>query len=265
VTTTLGVVPAILSMPAEVHKPPILLWHGFGPPASEQALRKAFPLDDVPAIKIYLGLPLFGERAPGGGTDELVRRQSADMGLLIFKPIVVGAVAELPGVIRQLRSRGCLRPGDKVGLFGFSAGGAVALLALAEHSIPVGPAVLVNPSTGLSASINAFEHATGHKYTWSPESRALAARADAARHAAEIAYARPPPALLLLDGRKDDLIARQSVEELLKALTPHYAQAGMAGRLQHQVIEGLSHNIADTPNAELQQQVAAWFNRYLGS
>src|SRR5262245_57576341 len=35
--TTLGGVPAILRIPAQVTKPPIILWHGFGPPASEAA------------------------------------------------------------------------------------------------------------------------------------------------------------------------------------------------------------------------------------
>ncbi len=43
---------------------PIVLWHGFGPPASEQALMEALPLDEVPAVKVYLGLPMFGSRAP---------------------------------------------------------------------------------------------------------------------------------------------------------------------------------------------------------
>src|SRR5262249_32918078 len=71
VSTEPAGVPAILRIPARTQKPPIVLWHGFGPPASEQALLQALPLDDVPAAKVYLGLPLFGKRAPAGGVDEL--------------------------------------------------------------------------------------------------------------------------------------------------------------------------------------------------
>ena len=35
VQTTLAGVPAILRMPKLIRKPPIVLWHGLGPPASE--------------------------------------------------------------------------------------------------------------------------------------------------------------------------------------------------------------------------------------
>src|SRR5262245_51678238 len=67
VETRLAAVPVLMRAPAKVTQPPILLWHGFGPPASERALMEALPLDDVPAIKIYLGLPQFGAReAPDG-------------------------------------------------------------------------------------------------------------------------------------------------------------------------------------------------------
>src|SRR5690348_6637870 len=79
VSTVLAGVPAILRIPARTQKPPIVLWHGFGPPASEQALMQALPLDDVPAVKVYLGLPLFGQRAPAAGMDELARRQKEDV------------------------------------------------------------------------------------------------------------------------------------------------------------------------------------------
>lgn len=63
--TKLADVPAILRRPKLLTKPPIVLWHGFGPPESERQLMDALPLDDVPALKVYLGLPLFRARAPG--------------------------------------------------------------------------------------------------------------------------------------------------------------------------------------------------------
>ena len=71
--------------------PPVILWHGFGAPGSEAAMMDALPLDDVDAVKVYLGLPLFGARAPAGGMKELARRQAEDVGTEVFKPVVVGA------------------------------------------------------------------------------------------------------------------------------------------------------------------------------
>jgi hypothetical protein len=72
--TVLAGVPAILRVPEVVIKPPILLWHGLGPPAGNGELMEALPLDDVPAVKVYLGLPLFGARAPAGRAESLAQR-----------------------------------------------------------------------------------------------------------------------------------------------------------------------------------------------
>lgn len=264
VTTELAGVPAILRIPARPTKPPIILWHGFGAPASEEALMQALPLDDVSAVKVYLGLPLFGKRALPGGTDELVRRQKKDVGLEVFEPIVVGAANELPGVVHELERRGCIKQGEKIGLFGFSAGGASALLSLAEHRVTVSAAVLLNPSTGLTASVQAFERATGQSYAWTPRSQALAARTDAANHVSDIGKGTPPPAVLILDGAKDDLFAREGMATLSDALASYYAKTHVDERFQHRFVEGLSHNITGShSDDELGRQLSAWFDRYL--
>lgn len=261
--TELAGVPAMVRFPVRISRPPIVLWHGFGPPDSEEALMAALPLDDVPAIKIYLGLPLFGRRAPAAGKAELVRRQKEDVGLLVFKPIVVGAVDELPAVVRELEQRGCMKAGDKIGLFGFSAGGAAALMSLAERVVPVSSAVVLNPSAGLSASVAAFEHATGQRYAWSPESRALAARSDVAGRAADVAAGAPPPALLVLQGSADVVIANDDLRKLGDALRLRYAQDKASERFKDSVVEGLPHQWVNQPGqAEVRRQVAAWFNRY---
>jgi hypothetical protein len=102
VQTTLAGVPAILRVPKAIRKPPIVLWHGLGPPASESELMKALPLDDVPSVKVYLGLPLFGARAPSDGAESLARRQAEDYAYRIFEPVVVGAAKELPAVLKAL-------------------------------------------------------------------------------------------------------------------------------------------------------------------
>lgn len=222
----------------------------------------ALPLDELPAVKVYLGLPLFGQRAPAGGMKELARRQSEDVGLQVFKPVVVGAGDELPGVALALQQQGCLKRGDAVSLVGFSAGGAAALYALAQHRTPVASAVLINASTGLTASVQAFEHATGKTYAWSPASRELAQKTDATHHVAEIAQGTPPPALLFLRGADDSVIDSQATTDLEKRLTPLYREH--AQRLKFEQLQGMSHQWATDPPslASVRQAVAAWFTAH---
>lgn len=264
VDTTLAGVPAILRIPGRITQPPILLWHGFGPPASERALMDALPLDDVPAVKVYLGLPLFGTRAPAGGTEELVRRQTQDVAMLVFKPAVMGAADELPAVVDALAARGCVRPGDKIDLFGFSAGGAAALLALAEHKVEVASAVVLNTSIGLTDSVQAWERATKRSYAWTPAARALAARSDALRRTADIARGGPPPALLIAQGGGDAVLGTQSSTALRDALTPYYRRERSDDRLRLVDVAGMAHNWTadERAVAELRRTIAAWYRRY---
>jgi pimeloyl-ACP methyl ester carboxylesterase len=257
--TRLAQVPALLRAPPHVSKPPILLWHGFGPPASERALMEALPLDDVPALKVYLGLPLFGPRQSAGGREEMVRRQNEDLGRLVFEPVVVGAARELPDIIAALQDSGCLRPGQKVGLFGFSAGGAAVLFALAEGKAPIETAVVVNASTGLTASVQAYEGATKQQYKWSDYTRDLARRTDAVQRAADIAHNRP--ALLIVQGSDDAMLGARNATALRDALVPFYKSARDELRLRLTLVDGLAHGWVDSPHAgEVRRSIAAWFN-----
>jgi hypothetical protein len=130
--------------------------------------------------------------------------------------------------------------------------------------VPIGTAILLNPSTGLTASVQAFEQATHQSYAWTPQSRALAARTDAQRRAADIAKVTPLPAVLILEGSQDDLIAHQSLSSLEAALAPFYSGAHESERFQYRAVQGLSHNITGShSHDELGRQVSAWFNRYL--
>jgi predicted esterase len=263
VETNLAGVPAILRVPKNVTKAPIVLWHGFGPPASEGALMKALPLDDVPAIKVYLGLPLFGRRAEAGGVEALKHRQETDVASLIFEPVVVGAAKELPAALKALQAIDCMKPGEKVGLFGFSAGGAAALFALAERDVPIGSAVVLNSSTGLSTSIAAYEQATGNTYAWTDAARELARRTDAAGRAREIASGHPPPALLILQGAADATLTAEPPKLLHAKLAPFY-QGQDAHRELLLLAPGFSHNVTDaTSIGNLRTWVGEWFDRYL--
>ncbi|MGH8113010.1 MAG: alpha/beta hydrolase family protein [Rhodanobacteraceae bacterium] len=264
VDTKLGGVPAILRVPRYVNRPPIVLWHGFGPPASKRALMNALPLDDVPALKVYLGLPLFGARAPIGGNKELLRRQTQDFAMLLFKPAVVGAADELPSVVAALRRRGCMRSGDRIGLFGFSAGGVAVLIALARNDVAVSAAVLLNASTGLKASIRALERVTKRPYAWTPAARLLADHTDAVRHASDIARGDPPTALLIIQGDDDTILTSQPAKILQEALRPYYGKKKSEGRLQLVLVHGMSHSWVDRPSsaAEVRMRTAKWFLKY---
>jgi len=264
VDTTLAGVPATLRIPALVSKPPIVLWHGFGPPDSERALMEALPLDDVPAIKVYLGLPLFGTRAPTEGMREVVRRQNEDMAALVFKPAVVGAATELSAVIEALHRQECIRAGDTIGLFGFSAGGAAVLLALAERDVPISTAVILNASTGLSASVAAYERALKRSYTWTPAARELAQRSDAAGRAVDIARGNPPPALLIIHGKDDDMMPPQIAVSLHASLLPLYEKTNNGARARLEVTPGMTHAWTDAGSIEkMRSLVGDWYRRYM--
>jgi len=256
--TTLAGVPAILRIPAHIGKPPIILWHGFGPPASESAMMDALPLDDVDAVKVYLGLPLFGTRAPAGGNKELARRQSEDLGLQLFKPVVAGAADELPAVVAALGSNGCMARDGAISLVGFSAGGAAALYTLSQHKLKIDAAVLINTSTGLSTSVQAYEQATKQTYAWSPASRELARQTDASQHVTDIAKAHP--ALLFLQGSNDSVIDSHAAADLYQALQPLYRS--QPKRLQLRQLPNMSHQWA-TDSASLnsvREDVGSWLN-----
>jgi dienelactone hydrolase len=266
IPTVLAGVPALIRIPPTVKKAPIVLWHGLGPPSSEAELMKDLPLDDVPAVKIYLGLPLFGARAPAAGTDSLAQRQAQDYATRIFEPIVFGAARELPAVLGELSKLGCLRPGEKVGLFGFSAGGTAALIALMNDKAPIAVAVTVNAPSGLRSAVGALERATKQPYVWSDASLRLAERSDATLHATQIAAttAGQPRALLLFQGADDSMIAPADTVSLDRSLRPVYEQSRDPHRLQLTVASGVSHDWADPKTVgQVRTAVADWFNRYL--
>jgi pimeloyl-ACP methyl ester carboxylesterase len=264
VQTTLAGVPAILRVPKVIRKPPIVLWHGLGPPGSERELMKALPLDDVPSVKVYLGLPFFGARAPWDGAESLARRQAEDYGTRIFEPVVVGAAKELHAVLKALREKRCLGPNDEIGLFGFSAGGTAVLIALSEPGVRVRAAVTVNAPIGLSAAIDAMERATKRQYVWTDATRQLAERSDSIRRAAEIASGAPPRALLLFHGADDTIVMPNGAASLREVLQPYYQRSGNDQRLKLVIASGVSHNWTEPrPLQQLRASVADWFNRYL--
>jgi fermentation-respiration switch protein FrsA (DUF1100 family) len=137
------------------------------------------------------------------------------------------------------------------------------LYALADRKVPIGAAVVLNASTGLTASVAAYERATGRKYAWSEASRDLARRTDAIGRARDIAAGHPPPALLIVQGAKDTMLTPGLATSLDAALAPLYAERDR-DREQLVLLDGLSHNVTDAAGLDdLRRRIGAWFNRYL--
>ncbi|MBS0419361.1 MAG: prolyl oligopeptidase family serine peptidase [Proteobacteria bacterium] len=282
INTTLAGVPAVVRLPNSITHRPIVLWHGLGSPGDPAALMQALPLDDIQAVKVYLGLPLTGERAPKDSADGLAQRQKRDYATLIFKPIVIGAAEELPAVASALDERHCLPKDREIDLFGFSAGGTAVLAALAEQHVRIAAAITVNAPTGLDKAIGALERATHATYNWSPEARQLAERTNFTNRAVEIGRNRP--ALLMLQGADDTVSSPQDAEALVHALEVSYRNAldertgaggtygewggqrgavGDAQRLKVVVLPGVTHQWAQgTGLDEVRANVTGWLNRH---
>jgi len=158
-------------------------------------------------------------------------------------------------VLQALEKMDCLGPKDRIGLFGFSAGGAAVLATLIEEKVPIRAAVTINAPTGLGASIDALERALKQQYNWTPHTRELAEKSDAVRHAARIAKGQP--ALLLIHGAADTIVSPAGATKLLEALQPYYKN----GRLALKLPPGVSHDWSDPQVLDdLRHTVAAWFN-----
>ena len=231
---------------------PLLVgWHLMDPPRSEAAMAAAVPMAAVPAWRVYLGLPEFGERAPAGGQREITRRAAEDYVLKLIDPIVSAASAEFPAALHALRSE--LGAGGPLGLFGGSAGGAVALQVLTEQDVDVTAAALVNPVVQLERVADAATKWFGTPYPWTAESRAAAARLDFVARADELRKRRPDLALLLVRGDQDEPEFREPLGDLALALAAELID-----------IPGMEHALAAEADARsVDQAFSDWFGRYL--
>ncbi len=289
---TLAGVPVILRPPAKqrAKAPLILLWHGFGLPNSEEMLAETLPLETVPAWKAYLGLPLFGQRLPEGGIEEIMRRQVDDYVLKLLLPVAEQAMNELPEVVLALQERYPIDLDAGIGLFGFSAGGLTTLLTLAESNLPIATAVLAGVTKELVSAVDTYERYMKEyyptlkeqypwlkpeqtKYIWSSSSEVAKQRLDFIARAAEIAKGNSLPALLFVHGVKDEIYRLGEVEELYAALLPYYEERNQSKLISLQAFQHLGHHLdltaaQDKPEilrdiAALQVTVADWFSKYL--
>lgn len=249
--------------------PAVVAWHLLDPPRTEAAFAAALPLRGLDAWRIYLGLPLSGSRLPVGGYQELMQRGYQDAVLKLDKPIVYGAAAEFEPALHQLRRELGLRA-ESIGVMGGSIGAAVAQLVMAEGAVRVDAAVLVSPVISLRRAVEAGERQFGVRYSWSPESTAVADRLDLVARAGELTE-RGQPAVLVVVGEQDDVAIREPAEELVAVLARYYGR----DRSRLVTIAGMAHALAEEPGDDPAPQMAhativdryavQWFQQHLSA
>ncbi|WP_326836834.1 alpha/beta hydrolase [Amycolatopsis rhabdoformis] len=253
-------VPFVALPPADGAAPAALVvgWHLMEPPRSERAMAAAVPMTGLPAWRVYFGLPLTGARLPAGGFDEFFRLASEDAVLNVNEPVTEQAAAEFPAAVAGLRARLSLVDGP-VGVFGGSAGSAVALEVLARGDVEIAAAAVVSPVVQLAPVVARNERLYGVTYPWTDRSRAVAAHYDFVARSAELTAP-----LLLVVGDQDDAAFRDPSAALASGLGPHAALVG---------IPDMAHTLADEPGTDPAPQNAAarlvdaaftdWFGRHL--
>ncbi|MBB6174136.1 fermentation-respiration switch protein FrsA (DUF1100 family) [Nocardiopsis mwathae] len=248
--------------------PMIVSLHAFEPPRSETALAGTLPMASLPAWRFHLGLPMFGARLPEGGIAEVNRRGQTDYLIQLYGPVVEQAAAELARVVAELRSRFGVQDGP-IGLAGVGAGGAAALLALAESDLPIGAIGLVNPIIEPGLVLGARERRLGVAYEWTEESRDVASWLDFTSRVDDLAQRRPQPPLLIVNGGMDEVVPPERGQALHDAVAPHYPP----GSLRHIVIPDLAHTMGPEPGLEpgppapgnvlADRALTEWFHQHL--
>jgi pimeloyl-ACP methyl ester carboxylesterase len=222
--------------------PTVVGWHLMDAPRTESAFAAALPLAGLDAWRVYLGLPLCGSRMPEGGFDELMRLGYEDAVLNMFGPAALGAAAEFPTALAQLRSRFDLAPGP-IGLFGGSIGSAVAQLVVAGGEVEVAAAALISPVARLADVVGANERRFGVTYAWSDASREIAARMDFVARAGEL---EDTPVLIVVGEDDDEAGFRAPAAALSTKLGAELV-----------TIAGMGHALAEEPGLEPAPQIPA--------
>lgn len=256
---------------ASASTPLIVVLHLMDPPRSEAAMAAAVPLRGIDARRAYLGLPMFGERTPAGGFDEIMRLVMEDGLMNMLSPVIEQAAAELPPAIEALR-RQLDAPDAPLVLMGGSAGGAAVLLALIESGARVDAAVLLNPATRAATIVESDEVQSGQPYEWTEPRRQAAARIDFVERAPELIAGRPELPLLFVVGAGEEIAGLLDVTKSLHAAIA--APRSDAGTVSLVEVQGLGHALAEEPGvepapqtakaAEVDRIVTGWLREQLG-
>ena len=186
---------------------------------------------------------------------------------------ISGATAELQQIVKELNATYDLDADKGIGLFGFSAGGAAALLALLESDVPITAAVIVNAPMSVMQNVENWQRTLKRQFEWDNASRKAASRYDVELQADKIAERKILPALLIVEGDADKQLGIEPARRAFEALKQRYAGRGEAERIQFEVIHGLGHNFGPGSGAtgsdqasidlEIEQKTKHWFERFL--
>jgi hypothetical protein len=236
--------------------PLIVTWHMLDAPRSDAAFAAALPMNDLPAWRVHLGMPMCGARMVNGSMDaglELIRE---DVLMSFLHAFVKQATEEFPAALASIRAQLPVDDGP-IGVLGGSLGGAVALRILADTEIPVFAGAVVNAAIRMRSVVDLFPG----DYPYDAESEKAVDSLDFVAKADAIARRAP---LLVASGELDHPALRADALDLVDAL---------GERSELLSIPGLAHPLADEPGIEPAPQLeqarivdaglSTWFRRHL--
>lgn len=237
-------------------------------PRTPAAFASAVPLTGLDAWRVYIGLPMTGERIPAGGPEEVMRLGYEDAVMNLYGVIADRANSETAEVLADLRKRFEIEP-SATGVMGGSIGAAVAGLALTETDLEISAAVLISPVVQLRGTVTATGRALGFEYRWHPAADAVADRLDLIARADAVA-AHGEPAVLCIVGTEDASELRTSTDALTQALQARYRDPSRAAA---HYIDGMGHALAAEPGVDAAPPLPAavpvdalavgWFSEHL--
>jgi pimeloyl-ACP methyl ester carboxylesterase len=256
ITGTAAGVPFTALPPADDGPAPLIVtWHMLDAPRSNAAFAAALPMNDLPAWRVHLGMPMCGARMVDGSTDAVSDLIREDPLMSFLHPFVRQATEEFPAALASIRAQLPVDDGP-IGVLGGSLGGAVALRILAGTEIPVFAGAVVNGAIRMRSVVDLFGD-----YPYDAESEKAVDSLDFVAKAGAIAGRAP---LLVVSGELDHPALRGDAFRLVDAL-------GEQSELLS--IPGLAHPLADEPGIEpapqlpLAREVDAglttWFRRHL--
>jgi pimeloyl-ACP methyl ester carboxylesterase len=234
ITGTAAGVPFTALPPAIAGVTPLIVtWHMLDAPRSDAAFAAALPMNDLPAWRVHLGMPMCGARMVNGRTDAIVELIRNDPLMSFLHPFVRQATEEFPAALASIRAQLPVDDGP-IGVLGGSLGGAVALRVLADTDVPVVAGAVVNAAIRMRSVVRLFPG----DYPYDGESANVVDALDFVARAAAIA-ARAP--LLVISGEADHPALRADAVDLVDAL---------GDRAELLSIPGLAHPLADEPGIE---------------
>lgn len=257
ITGTAAGVPFTALPPADERPAPLIVtWHMLDAPRSDAAFAAALPMNDLPAWRVHLGMPMCGARMVDGSMDAGLELMRKDVLMAFLYPFVRQATEEFPAALASLRAQLPVADGP-IGVLGGSLGGAVALRVLADTATPVFAGAVVNAAIRMRSVVDLFPG----DYPYDRESAKAADSMDFIAKADVIAGRAP---LLVISGESDHPGLRADAMRLVDAV---------GERAELLSIPGLAHPLADEPGIApaprsphahaVDAGLTTWFHRHL--